>query len=458
MKEEKTAPYDVIVFGAGIGGLSTAWKLATSGKSVLVIDAANKVGGVIQSERIGNDYLIERGPNSYTSFGPQEDRFLKEIGLARRVQRRLMAKADRFVWHSGRLHRVPTSPGSLITSSILPWPAKLRIAFGMVKRYDPPKDDVAFGRFLRDVVGDTMVETLLKPFFGGIYAANVDEVSFAACAPKIYDRLAQTDRLIKIPFTGSSSNGSGPKKKKTPKALTNFPNGLQELADAIAAAIEKHGGTIVLNSEKPLEREGDFWKVALPGGGVAKAPKVVLATPAKAAARLLGHAAPAASALIDSIDMVDLNVVHVGVRRREFRDRRPGFGFLTRRNEGVRILGSIWNSRMFPGRAPEGMDLLTCFYGGQLDPRALELDDELLRKQVVRDLRRTMGWRGEHFDLFEVTRWRPALPVLHVGHRNLVDQILEELPEDIHLLSSYLGRPAVPDRIQGGWAMADQLL
>ena len=448
--------FDCIVIGGGVSGLAAAWGVAKEGRRVLLLEKGSRPGGVIQSDRV-DGFLLERGPNSYTSFGPEEDNFLSDIGLGERVLRRPLKTTDRFVWHSGKLHRVPTAPPELLFSSILPFSAKLRILRGMFSKYNPPLEDVKFGSWLRERVGDTMVETLAKPFFGGVYAADVDEASFAACAPKIFEHVQNVERLIKVPGEMKKAR-EAEGRPRLAKSLTSFPEGLSELPAAIARRVEELGGVIRCEVESRIEKgENSDWVVRY-NGETALAPHVIVGASAYGAADGLEQVAPKACPILRDFPAVDLNVVHAGLKTTDLAEQRNGFGFLTRRGEGVRILGSIWNSRIFDGRAPKDKTLLTCFYGGQLDPEANELSDEELASHLREDLRRTMGWSGQDFDLFEVTRWRPALPLYRLGHAEKVARLLSIVPEGIHILGNYLGRPAMPDRIRKGWEAAEKSL
>ncbi len=321
---------------------------------------------------------------------------------------------------------------------------------------------------MRNLIGDEAVDTLLKPFFGGIYAADADFASFADCAPALYDAVLKCDSLSKVPATMKAQRKNSIA-LKLPKSLTSFPNGLSELPTAVHKSLHQLGAEIRLGVEAVVEKSNPetphrfkvSWQENTPC--FAYTDQLILATPAAASGRILQHIAPEPARRLSTFQSVPLNVVHVGIKSRYIKEKRQGFGFLTRRNENVRMLGSIWSSRIFSGRAPESKTLLTCFYGGQLDAAGNSLSDQALKKMLFADLQRTMGLDSsvnpkKAFELFQVTRWRPALAAYPLGHSDQVHAVMRSLPAGIQLVAGYLGKPALPDRIKAGWAAADQIL
>jgi oxygen-dependent protoporphyrinogen oxidase len=112
---------------------------------------------------------------------------------------------------------------------------------------------------------------------------------------------------------------------------------------------------------------------------------------------------------------------------------------------------------MFPGRAPEGHHLLTCFLGGQLDPEAFDLDDEALDATLREDLGRCFGLGGPlACDIVNVRRWRRALPIFHVGYPALMERLREALPPWLTLASNYLESISVPECVKNAGLAAER--
>ena len=131
---------------------------------------------------------------------------------------------------------------------------------------------------------------------------------------------------------------------------------------------------------------------------------------------------------------------------------------MTAEGYGVRALGMIWNDQIFPGRAPSGMRLNTCFYGGEKDVEANDLTDEQLRAQVIHDMGLALRMTpGKAPSLLEITRWERALPIFAVGQMAKLLPLMNSLPKGIHLLANYQGGISIPDRVAKARELAETL-
>ncbi len=451
-----TPVFDAIVLGGGISALAAAWRLQSRGRRPLLVCDSEDTGGVIRTER-RDEWLLEIGPNSYASFGSEEEELLSEIGLADRVLRKPIRTTDRYIWHSGKLHRVPTGLLSFAGSSLLPFTAKLNILSGMLGRYEPPQEDVSIGRFFRNLFGDVVVDTLIRPALAGIYAADADRISLEAAFPALSDGIRGNRWLPNAIKTMKKSRPRG--KPSGPRSLTSFPDGLAELPRAMTDGLRRKDVPMELGARKVsvsrTENE-EAWLVSWEGGS-AQAPAVILSTPVPGTRAILENAAPGAAELISRIEHAPLTVVHAGVRTEDLRMKPEGFGFLARRGEGVGMLGAIWSSSIFPGRAPAGRSLFTCMFGGDIDPEVTDWPDKDLEEQLIRDLRTTMGYKGKRPELVNIMTWKPALPLYRPGHAALIRDFRAALPKGIQVTTNWTGGISIPDRIRGGWKAADAI-
>lgn len=446
--------FDCLIIGAGIGGLAAAWELARAGRRVIVLESKPQVAGVIGSEVV-DGFLLEQGPNSFTSFPPDIMELLDQVGLRERTIERPMREHDRFIWRDGGLRKVP--------GQALRFGEKVRAFAGLVKYVPPPKGDLTVGEYFRQRVGDAVVDNMLRPFLAGVYAADADRVSFEATLPKIFEMVhgqgilgvPVARRVVQMMSRARQDRKAG--KKEIGKSLVSFPDGLREMPEAMARAIEERGGIVRAGVKPLLRREEGQWLVEM-GDGVAEAPRVVLATEAWSAAELLAPHAPEAARILDDIPYAPLLVVHAGLRAEQLAEQRNGFGFLSVDGHGVRMLGMIWSEKIFDNRAPAGHRLLTCFYGGEKDPEAMTWDDEQLRAQFLADLKTTMRFAGGDFALLRFTRWERALPIFRVGHARVVEQLRAALPPGIELLGNYLGDVSVPNRVVAAKALAAKIM
>lgn len=449
--------YDAIILGAGIGGLTLGYRLAKAGKSVLILEPKDRPGGVVTTVQ-QDGFLLEKGPNSFSS-GDEIMALLEEIGLGEEAYRQPLREHDRFVWKDSALRKVPMGPGELLKTDILSSGDKLGLLGGLFGKYQPINSDVTLGMFFRQCLGDNIVDSLLKPFMAGVYASDADRISFQATLPGLYDAAQSNTRLFGALRTmrRARPKPTGPRK---PKALVSFPTGLQAFPQRLSEAFTKVGGNLILSAVPTIEvGEGRRWRVE-PGYDMeaGEADALFLTSGAEETANMIMRHSAKASDYLRLIEYAGLTVVHVGVRSDQLAKARNGFGFLCVRGHGAHCLGMIWSSNIFPGRAPDGHMLLTCFYGGEIDAEKNEMSDAAIVDLVREDLKKIMGFAGGDIRMMEVTRWERALPIFRVGHVEKLNQAMRDLPEGMHLLANYVGSVSMPGRVEKANKLAADFL
>jgi oxygen-dependent protoporphyrinogen oxidase len=205
---------------------------------------------------------------------------------------------------------------------------------------------------------------------------------------------------------------------------------------------------------RELRRDADVWQIALSGPDGEqwiRARRVILATPAYATAGLLAAADPEAAKVLAGIEYAPIVAVALGVDPAEIRGEVEGFGFIVPRSAGTRLLGCLFMSRLFPGRAPEGRELLHCMLGGTRWPEAVQLPDELLIEQLVADLDRSLGLEAAPRTLC-VRRFDRAIPQPGVDHLKRVDEVTRRVAAlpGLGLAGSYLAGVSVADSLASG--------
>ncbi len=452
MSNPASAVYDILVLGAGISGLVVARQSALAGCSVLLVEKSKQVGGVIHTEQV-DGFLLENGPNSFVSHPPRVMDFLLEVGLKEQTMQTPMRENDRYIWHGGKLRKVPGSPPQLLFSDCLPATAKMRAIAGLFKHFDSPVDDISLGEFFRSVLGDVAVERLLKPALSGIYAANADRVSLQATLPRIFQAVQQEQKMVRA-MKRLKSDGPRP----APKNMVSFQKGLQELPEAVAEDFQKRGGSLRLGADCELVgNEDGVWRVRVDQKEVL-ARKIVCTVSAPNAAQLLKEQWPDASNELEQLPYAALSIIHIGADEQQFREQRQGFGFLSVRDQQVDALGMIWSDRIFSNRAPQGKRLLTGIYGGEIQPEAAQWSDEELLSRVRKDLKRSMGFDDGAFELCHIKRHSHALPIFNVGHMDKIESIEKKTPERFTFFANYTGGISLADRIVRGIDLAEKLV
>ncbi len=406
-----------VVVGAGLSGLACAFHLRRAGVPVTLLDASEEPGGNLRTRIVDTPagrFVLDLGPNSFGDGAADLMDLIRACGAETQlVAASETAGATRFLYRDGRVQPVPASPPAFLRSPILPLAARLRLClepFVRRSRADAPEETLA--AFCDRRLGPVARRKLLTPVVGGIYAGDPERLGAESAFPAMVALEREHGSLIR-----AAMRGHGPPKRGR---LQTFEDGLATLPRALAAALGEAWRPGV--AARALERRGDAWRVVTSGGAPLDASHVVVATPANAAAGLVAAHLPDAARELAAIAYAPMAVVHVGVRSDDAGALPDAFGFLVPREEGLRILGAIFSSRLFARRAPEGHELVTVFTGGALDPEAPSQPDGALVEGVLRDLRTALGgaWRPV---LAEVTRWPRAIPQYEVGHAARVARV-----------------------------------
>jgi protoporphyrinogen/coproporphyrinogen III oxidase len=385
----------IVIVGGGIAGLSLAFALRQrlgEGQEVLVIERAPRAGGNIRTES-QDGFLIEWGPNGFLDNVPETFRLVEALGLNERVVRSSDQARRRFIYRGGRLHEVPTGPLGFLTSRLLSASGKLRIA-GEPWAPPAPAGDETIYEFATRRIGREAADALVDPMVSGVFAGNARELSLAACFPKMADMEAQYGGLFKAMLAKMRERRARVDVGPTGK-LTSFAGGTQDLIDALAARL---GPSLRLNTTvTALSQTEGGWQVQTTGGPI-DADAVVLAGSAGASAGLVHPFSYGIASTLRRISSAPLAVIALAYDEAEVaRVRGPldGFGFLVPRGEGLRLLGALWDSSVYPHRAPAGCALIRAMVGGAHDPDILSLPDDALVQTVEHELRMAMRLKLE---------------------------------------------------------------
>ncbi|HYG62736.1 MAG TPA: protoporphyrinogen oxidase, partial [Thermoanaerobaculia bacterium] len=269
--------------------------------------------------------------------------------------------------------------------------------------------------------------------------------------PRIHALEREHGSLIRGAFAaGRQRKGPAPR-----GAMISFRQGLEELPRRLAREIGDVRTGVACERLVPTASG----LRAETSAGAFEAARAVLAVPADVAARLLDEATGGRSRPLAEILYAPVAVVSLGYRRQDVAHPLGGFGFLAPRKESLRVLGCLFPSEIFAGRAPEGHVALSAFLGGRTAPEIVGWDEDRIAAVVDEDLRRSLGVRGEPvFRL--IRRWPRAIPQYELGHGRYLDlaRELETALPGLRLGGNYLSGISVPDCIQNGTALAEELL
>jgi oxygen-dependent protoporphyrinogen oxidase len=443
----------IVVIGGGISGLACAWRLERLGVPVLLLEQEERCGGVIRSfQREG--VLFEAGPQSFLLNAPLAE-LVSEIGLEDAL---LFGnpRAPRFVVVGGRLRSVPMGPVGMLFSSLLSAGTKRRLFGEPFGRTTPPEEDESIAGFIRRKFGADLLDRMVAPMVGGIYAGDVERLSLRSAFPALHDWETHYGSVVRGMM--KSRRGGGSSRGR----LAALRDGNESLAARLAERLGEKVArrTRALALRRAASGSGASFEIECDAAGrreTIPASAVVVAAPAGAAASLLAPLVPAAASLA-GIEYAPVAVVGASYSSEHLQQPLDGFGFLVPRAERMRVLGTVWNSSLFPGRAPEGQVTLTSFVGGATDPSAAALPEEPLYQTVESELRRILGIFFAPRVRF-AQRWPRAIPQYNLGHAELVRRVrgaLDQTP-GIYLAGSYLGGPAVGACVETANRVAQQV-
>lgn len=413
----------VAVVGAGLTGLTAAYRLKQRWSRVVVYEASDRIGGSIKS--VSRDgYLAELGPSSLASPSAAIATFLSELGLDPCRLNAAPAARHRYIVRRGRLVRLPMSPGELLTTRLLSNSAKLAVfAEPLIDAGDRPIEE-SIAAFVRRRFNQEILDYVINPFIAGIFAGDPEQLSVRHATPKLYALERTHGSVMKALVHMMKNQRERGQKAGGPGNVVSFKNGLGEIPEALGRVLSSE---IRLRAPVTQLRKGPGgWTV----GAAFQTPElfdaVVYAAPAHCLDEIdLDLTGGERLSTLASIFHPPVAVVALGFRRSHVSHPLDGFGFLTPEVERKRVLGGVFSSSLFPGRAPEGHVLVTAFVGGTRDPDLVQADPHTLTARVLDDLRSLLGTSGEP-TFRAVQLWPKAIPQYVLGYGRF-----KEIAEDV---------------------------
>lgn len=488
----------VLIVGGGVTGLSLAHFLRRPGPRgdtppVTVVEASPSFGGKVATDRT-DGFVLEVGPDSFVTRKRAALELVEELGLASRLRGTNPDHRRVYVLHRGRLAPlpegmtllVPTRLGPVLRSPLLsPW-GKVRMALDLVRPARRGDDDESLASFVRRRFGREVLDTVAGPLLAGIHSTDPERLSLHATFPRFAEMERRHGSLIRAVRRAraahrravqtareETSHLQDPARRlpSPTSARMTLAGGMDELVTALVDRLSAEatdpssmdrvrllpGRRLVGLTRRARESEagsltevGPVWVAALDDGSVVDADTVVLATPAAAAARVVGTEAPDLASNLGRFGTSPSVIVSLGFRRRDVPHPLDGFGLVVPAAEGRRITACTWTSTKFEGRAPEDHALLRVFLGGPRNTEMVELDDETLLRTATEELGAILGG-PEGFAappvLTRVHRLRDGNPLYEVGHWQKLAAAQRACPPGLFLAGSAFHGVGIPDCI-----------
>lgn len=405
---------NIMIIGAGLTGLTTAYLLARKGREVMVVEQMDKAGGQIQTHHEGG-FTFESGPNTGTISNPEVAELMADLELTSggkcRLETAPEASKRRLIWKGDRFHDLPSGPVSAITTPLFTLSDKLRI-IGEPWRRKGDNPDESVGSLARRRLGKSFVDYAVDPFLSGVYAGNPDTLITRYALPKLYNLEQRYGSFIR----GSIAKAREPKTDRdrlATKKVFSAVGGLSQITLAMADYLGPQ--RLVLGAKEVKVRPTeDGWSLTYTNkvGQTEQIECRQLVTTCGA------YALPAVLPFVDNESLRQLNnlsyapVVEIAVGVKDtFGGDYQAFGGLVPTCEHRQVLGILFPSACFTGRAPEGGALFSYFIGGIRHAELLDKSDAQLTDLAEEYFHTMLKFPAQaRPDLIRIFRHRYAIP------------------------------------------------
>ena len=413
----------VAVIGGGVTGLVAAERLTARGAQVVVFDAADRLGGQVETVRVA-DRWVDVGAESLHTSAPAVRELLRRLGMVDRLV--TAAPSSAWIWVRQAMHRVPdgvgpvgpTKLGPVLRSGVLSASGMVRAAIEPIARRHRDGDDVSVGDFITRRFGHQVTERFVDPLLGNLHSGDVNRLSLQAVAPQVAS-LAEHHRSILLAHRARRDAPS--------PHFGTFPEGLQELVGRLA---QVSGAEIHLSAPVwKLVPSGRRWRVmGSPDDVLAEVDAVVVAVPGQVASAILPPELGSVATVLRGVRTASVATAIVPYPVDSV-SGLPAFdatGLLVPSGAGLTLKAATFLSRKWPHLDPADRVLVRLAAGRLGDGAVTELSDDELIGRMLGDFAAITGVSVAPSEV-RLRRWREALPQLEVGHLGRVAQAREVL-------------------------------
>ncbi|MFI6815205.1 protoporphyrinogen oxidase [Nonomuraea sp. NPDC050328] len=413
----------VVIVGGGISGLAAAWYLRESaGVRVTVLESSPRIGGKLHAGEVAG-VMVDAGAEAMLARRPEGKELAKLVGLGDELMdpgttsSAVYSRGELRSLPKGQVMGVPSDLTELVRSGVLSPAGVARVPLDQILPATLVRTDVSVAAYIRARMGAEVVERLVEPLLGGVYAGRADMLSLDATMPRVAT-LARSERSLLAAarqIAGETPKDAGP-------VFTTLRHGMGSLPAAVARASGAEIRTGVTVRE--LRRTESGWRLVagpVPRPEVIEADAVILAVPAAPAARLLRAEVPKAADELARIEYASMAVVTLAYPRDAFPQAPDRSGYLVPAVERRPVKAVTFSSVKWPHLSKDFV-ILRCSIGRIGEEHLLQRTDAELISLATAEMADVMGVRGLPADS-RVTRWGGGLPQYNVGHLDRVARI-----------------------------------
>ena len=449
-----------IIIGSGISGLTAAHKLQNAGYSVTVLEGSERVGGAMYTHS-ENSWLAEYGPNTILETHAKIKNLITELGLDEEKIYPGSVSSSRFIVKDKTLVPLPLSPTGFFTSPLFNWKSKLNlIREPFIPKWQDNYEE-SLSEFVMRRLGQNFLDYAVNPFVAGVYAGDPHKLSVRHALPKLYQLEQDYGSLIKGQVKKAKLPAQNEEIPRNKAKMFSFRKGMKVLPETLASKLSTpiQFSARVKQAQK-LERG---WQVEFQQHNETKtleADNLIYA----GTGHQLANCGIINNKELDlsfgnEIEYPPVATLTLGFHKNQIQHALNGFGLLVPQVENLQILGALFNSSLFPYRAPEDHVTITVFMGGVRQPE-LALESEEKRLDIaVNGLTMLLGIAGSPALIFH-KQWTKAIPQYNVGYGDIKSkfQRLEKDNPGLYFTGNYREGISVADTILQAIQTADNII
>lgn len=475
----------IVIIGAGITGLAAAHKLQQAkekGEDIdyLLIEKNSAVGGKIITDTI-DGFVIEGGPDCFVAEKPSAFQLTSELGIDDRLLPSNESTAGTFIYSEKKLQKLPEGlmllvPNKIIpfvTSPLISWPGKLRMALDLVLPKKKNNDDETLGSFVSRRMGKEVLDKIAEPMIGGIHGGDPDSMSLKASFPRFLKMEEDYGNLTFAMLAGRRKMAQMKAKAKANPQPTNKPkraffmsyiNGMKELVDGITAKLDKEKVLLGHEVEKITKKQvagKDSYVLNISGMAPIDADAVIITSPSDVTAELFISLDPMITENLNTIPMSSSACISLAYKKTDITCKLEGFGFVIPYIEGRQINAVTYTSLKWNERIPnEEFILIRSFVGKPKNQAPALLNEQEIETLVKNELKTILGITAQPV-MTKVHKWEKARPQYILGHLDRmkeVDDALANKHQGLYLAGASYHGIGVPDCISDGFKAAEAAL